>query len=66
MQGDERVVAVGLLHPLHAVAWVGQNLFAGRSRGLVGLGVVGKGRLVFPILHLLSVVAIIIDEIDGA
>ena len=65
-QRNERVVAVGLLHPLHAVARIGQNLFTGRACGLVGLGVVGEGTRCSKLSSKYRITRIKINEIDGA
>ena len=60
VQRNQRVVAVSLLHPLHTITRVSQNLLTGLTRGLVGLGVIREGCLV----RLVGMVQI--NEIDGA
>ena len=66
MQRDERVITIGFLYPLHAIAWVGQYLLAGLVDVLGCLRIEGKDTLIGSILHIPSVVSIQIDEIDGA
>ena len=59
MEWNKWVVAVGLFNPLHAIAGIGQNLFAGLPCGLVGLGVIGE-------VGLVGFVGVVeVDEIDG-
>ena len=63
MQRNERVVTVCLLYPLHAVAGIGEDFFAGTPDILRSLGVVGKSSLIASALHPFSVVSIIIDKV---
>ena len=44
MKGNERIVSVSFLHPLHAITGIGKNLFDGTTGGLVGLRVKGESR----------------------
>ena len=59
VQGDNRVVAVALFHPLHAEAWVGQQFVNSLANGLRGLAVVGEVGV------LLVEAVVVINEVDG-
>ena len=64
MQGYQRVVAVCLLHPLHAVAGVSQNLLAGLFDVPGSFGV--ERERFTSLTSLTSITSVVVDEIDRA
>ena len=64
VQRNERVVAVCLFHPLHSVAGIGQNFFAGLTDILGSLGVVRPIGLMGLIGHIGLICPIQINKVD--
>ena len=64
VQRNERVVAVCLFHPLHSVAGIGQNFFAGLTDILGSLGVEGPIGLISLIGHIGLICPIQINKVD--
>ena len=65
VQGNEWVVAVCLLHPLHAVSRVGKDFLTGCLHVLRGLGVEGERTRYSRETSMFRITSIQIDKIDG-
>ena len=64
MQWNQRIVTISLLYPLHPIAGVGENFFAGSLDVLGGLRVEGEG--LASLTSLTSITSILVDEINRA